>query len=43
MKLQEEKYAIDLIRMREQLKKEVDKVQILKDEVAKPNWRKTTG
>jgi hypothetical protein len=43
MKMQEERCAIDIIRMREALQKEMIKIQGMKDEVAKPNWRKITG
>ena len=43
MKVQEDKMAIELIRMRDTLKIELDKVEKMREEVDKTNWRKATG
>lgn len=43
MKAQEEKLAGDLVKVREQLQKEYAKIEGMKEEIAKPNWRKTAG
>jgi hypothetical protein len=43
MKSQEDKLSGDLIRMREQLHQEFVKVEAMKEEIAKPNWRKVAG
>ena len=43
MKVQEDKMAIELIRMRDTLKIELDKVEKMREVVDKTNWRKATG
>jgi hypothetical protein len=43
MKSQEDKLAGDLIKIRELLQKEYTKVEAMKEEIGKPNWRKTAG
>lgn len=43
MKAQEDKMALELIKMRDLLKIELDKVEKMKEEVDKSNWRKATG
>jgi hypothetical protein len=45
VKIQEGKYAIDLIRMKEALNKEIGKMQSLRSEIqnSDSNWRKVTG
>lgn len=44
IKIQEGKYAIDLIRMKEAISKEIVKIESLKEEIKNNNsWRKATG
>lgn len=43
MKGQEEKLAGDLLRMKETLQKEFSRIEAMKEEIAKPNWRKVAG
>jgi len=43
MKGQEDKLAGDLVKFREILQKEYTKIEAMKEEIAKPAWRKTAG
>ncbi len=43
MKSQEERLAADLVKFRETLQKEYVKIEAMKEEIAKPTWRKTAG
>lgn len=43
MKSQEERLAGDLVKFRETLQKEYVKIEAMKEEIAKPTWRKTAG
>jgi hypothetical protein len=43
MKSQEDKLAGELVRMKETLKKEHAKIEAMKEEITKPNWRKAAG
>jgi molecular chaperone GrpE (heat shock protein) len=43
MKTQEEKLAGDLIKMKDSLQKEFTKIEAMKEEIGKPNWRKVAG
>lgn len=43
MKTQEEKLAGDLVKTRELLQKEFKKIEEMKEEIGKPNWRKVAG
>ena len=43
MRQQEAKMAGDMLRVREVLQKEHSKIELMKDELKKPSWRKTAG
>lgn len=43
MKSQEDKLAGDLLKIREVLQKEYATIEAMKEEIGKPNWRKTAG
>lgn len=43
MRQQENKMAGDIAHIRESLLKEQAKIEIMKEELKKPNWRKTAG
>jgi hypothetical protein len=43
MKVQEDKLAGDLIKMREILIKEGNQIESMREEINKPNWRKIAG
>lgn len=43
MKVEEQRLAADLLKMRETLEKEYLRVEAMKEEIAKPQWRKVTG
>jgi hypothetical protein len=43
MRIEEQKLASDLLNMREILEKEYVRVETMREEIHKPNWRKVTG
>lgn len=43
MKIEEQKLAGDVIKMRELLEKEYIRVETMKEEINKPQWRKIAG
>ena len=43
MKVQEEILASDLLQMKENLNKEVLKIETMREELNKPGWRKMAG
>ena len=43
IKQQEEVHAGELILMREQLRQEYERVQLMKEDINKPQWRKVAG
>jgi hypothetical protein len=43
MRQQENKLAGELIKVRDTLQKEQAKIEVMKEELKKPNWRKTAG
>lgn len=43
MKIEEQKLAGEVIKIREILEKEYVRVETMKEEIAQPQWRKVTG
>ena len=43
MKMEEERLASDMLKMRETLEKEYVRVEAMREEINKPQWRKVTG
>lgn len=43
MKMEEERLASDMLKMRETLEKEYVRVETMREEINKPQWRKVTG
>lgn len=43
MKIEEQKLAGEVIKIREVLEKEYVRVETMKEEIAQPQWRKVTG
>jgi predicted translin family RNA/ssDNA-binding protein len=43
MKMEEERLASDMLKMRETLEKEYVRVEAMREDINKPQWRKVTG
>jgi CRP-like cAMP-binding protein len=43
MKMEEDRLASDLLKMRETLEKEYVRVEAMREEISSPQWRKVTG
>jgi hypothetical protein len=43
MKIEEQKLAVDLLKIKELLEKEYVRVETMKEEIKTPQWRKVAG